>query len=430
MERTPSPQRNARHIDLERGIHSGSQSASDSSTYSQSSTYLPSLCETATRKTVQDEKAASRDPIVFQAQRREITKVLAEQDFELPPQPGSRVYRWLRWHFFSTYRRLFTLVFVANLTILVTFVIRTMTGRRGLTYYSTLTSTSANLLLSILVRQEHVVNVLYRISTAVSPNAPLLLRRCIAKIYGYGGLHSGCALGAVFWYIAFTCLATYHAFRPPSVEPAILVLTYVNIVLLLAITAFSHPLLRSCIHNWFEVTHRFAGWTVVAIFWAQTIVVARTDGQAAQQSLSRQLLITPTFWCLIIITLCIAYPWARLRKQPVIAEPLSEHAIRLHFRDIKVDMCQAIRIGDQPLKETHAFAVIGHKSESQVADWWSSARNAASLGTEKPSKPACPHCSHRQHASASFHAHMTIPKSVTVQCVLSISPPFGQRAYF
>lgn len=389
------------HVDMDADLEFGrcnTSGSSSSSAYSSSSTDVSTLKDEAYRITeIVNEKAIPQSETQSDLQPKKSDHRTGGKDLELPEEAGTRVYRWLRWNFFSTYRRLFTLVFSVNLAFLTLLTVRTLNGDSGLTYYSTITATAINLVFSTVVRNEHVVNTLFLLSTAVSPNAPLWVRKWVAKIYGYGGLHSGCAMAAVFWYVAFGCLVTYHTIEPPYIDDVILVITYANILLLVTIVIFSHPWLRNCIHHWFEATHRFAGWTAIALFWTQTILIARMNIRRSfspNETLGRELVKTPAFWCLIIVTLCLIYPWLRLRKHPVIAEPLSDHAIRLHFTHRNVNMCQAIRIGDRPLLETHAFAVIPRLPPSEPPP---PTRSSSCTQCHSPLKPTDPDSTHQPH---------------------------------
>lgn len=286
---------------------------------------------------------------------------------ELPKKIGIRAYRYIRWNFLSAYRRLFTIVFAANIAVLIALAC----GHSGadFNYNSTLDAASANLLLAILMRNEHVINVLFWLSSALPLSAPLLLRRWAAKIYAYGGVHSSCSLAALVWYIAFTGLATKHvnSTNPSTASrPAVVALSYVILSLLILIAVFAHPKLRSKLHDYFEATHRFAGWTAVGLFWAQTVLVAHYSSLTSQNTantitLHHALATSPPFYCLILITLCLIYPWSRLRLHTPRIEPLSPHALRLHFSHTNLAYCQGIRLTDAPLKETHAFAGIPNR---------------------------------------------------------------------
>ncbi|KIW36663.1 uncharacterized protein PV06_11081 [Exophiala oligosperma] len=67
---------------------------------------------------------------------------------------------------------------------------------------------------------------------------------------------------------------------------------------------------------------------------------------------------SPLFWCLLIATFSIVLPWLRLRKVPVRSEPLSDHAVQLHFTGEGLPLCAAVRLSTRPMLEWHAFATI------------------------------------------------------------------------
>ena len=48
-----------------------------------------------------------------------------------------------------------------------------------------------------------------------------------------------------------------------------LVIAYVVLALLVSMVTFAYPSFRVKYHDHFEAIHRFAGWTAVALVWAQ-----------------------------------------------------------------------------------------------------------------------------------------------------------------
>ncbi|KAI9796193.1 MAG: hypothetical protein M1833_006444 [Piccolia ochrophora] len=283
----------------------------------------------------------------------------------VPSKRGPRFWRALRLTFFSYYRRLFTLVFTTNLAVLVALAVRS----RGVASISTLshvsTASSVNLTVAVVFRHEHLVNLLFVVFGSIPVSAPLCIRRTLAKVFHYGGLHSGCGVATVCWFLLYAALVTRgFIIRDPAVireEPAIIVITYVLLTLLLGIVVFAHPRFRHLAHNSFEAVHRFAGWMGVVLLWIHTVIVANAFRKAQPgQSLGKFLVTIPPFWLLLITTLSIIYPWIHLRKVAVRPEYLSGHAVRLHFdyAASRVSLCTALRVSDNPLKEWHVFATI------------------------------------------------------------------------
>jgi hypothetical protein len=226
---------------------------------------------------------------------------------------------------------------------------------------SVLTAVSINLTASIAIRNEHVINMLFRIFvTNVSPRVPLAIRRAFAKVYHFGGVHSGGGVAAVSWYCLYTAVAM-HDFVDSARsqgQTVNMALTSIIWMLMFGLLVAAYPRVRAKMHDWFEISHRFFGWIILVLFWAQTLSFCiLTTRSRAGQSLVR----IPTFWALFIMTMAVIYPWARVRQTKVRCEVLSEHAIRMHVDQKEgqiMQPCRVIAISHSPLKETHKFATI------------------------------------------------------------------------
>jgi hypothetical protein len=160
----------------------------------------------------------------------------------------------------------------------------------------------------------------------------------------------------------------------------IAIITFVIDVLFISMIVFALPSLRAKYHNTFEVVHRFAGWTAVALFWVQLFLFAEVQRnlQTPMPSLSAVVYQSPVLYLLIIVTISLVLPWLRLRKVSVVAEPLSSHAIRLHFDYTNLPLCAAPRLSYNPLMEWHSFAGIPEPDGvgfsiivSKAGDWTS-----------------------------------------------------------
>ncbi|KAI9800498.1 MAG: hypothetical protein M1825_004046 [Sarcosagium campestre] len=292
----------------------------------------------------------------------------------VPDKHGSRLWRNLRLTLFSYYRRIFTIVFITNLAVVIGLAVKYKDVKSATILSTISTAASANLMAAVVFRHEHLVNLLFKTFGSVPKATPLCIRRPLAKVFHYGGLHSGCGVATVAWFIFYTVMLTrgFVINDPPEVrsEPGILVLTYLLLLLLVSIVVFAHPRFRHFAHNSFEAVHRFAGWTGVALLWIQTVMIS--NGMRKSQlgmTLGQALVETPSFWLLITTTLCIVYPWTHLRKVSVRAEYLSSHAVRLHFdyARSRVGLCTALRVSDNPLKEWHVFATIPSAEGSEFS---------------------------------------------------------------
>ncbi|KAF7335301.1 Nonribosomal peptide synthetase 12 [Mycena sanguinolenta] len=260
-------------------------------------------------------------------------------ELELPAKLGrSSFTRWLHHIAFSYYRKTFTLIFVANLVAFIIFVVQ----KDGHPLAPNVGSAaSANLMVTLLFRQENFVNLAYEIAVACPHSAPLWLRRRLAKVFHYGGAHSGAGVAAVVWYIMYTAVTTRDYIADPSNWGlANLATSYILVTMFIFILAAAHPVLRRRYHDYFE---------------AQTNTVSSKWGR---RPWGRYLISTPNFWTLCISTSCSILSWGRLRRHDVYPEVLSSHAIRLHFKYRDMDPFYGLKVSTKPLLEWHAFATI------------------------------------------------------------------------
>ena len=325
----------------------------------------------------------------------EITAVEVADEEEaphiLPPKHGSRWTRYLHcklrtieypicWligpnidNFFTSYRKSFALIFVANVFTLIGLTIRD-DGSPKLSDIGN--ATSVNLMVSILFRQENFVNLLYEVATCAPMWFPLYIRRKLAKVFHYGGFHSGCGVAAVAWYLLYTAIATKNFIAQPSQDVIANVFTsYILISMLCIILVGAHPRFRERFHDYFEAIHRFVGWSVLIIFWTQTYFATALVAAETKKSFGIALVKSPSFWCLLISTCCVILSWLRLRPRKVSAEVLSDHATRLHFKYSNMKPFYNVRVSTQPLLEWHSFHTIPNEKGgfsvvvSNAGDW-------------------------------------------------------------
>ncbi|KAK0624100.1 hypothetical protein B0T14DRAFT_536722 [Immersiella caudata] len=291
-----------------------------------------------------------------------------DDDDKLPEANGS-IWQWLRYKGLSAYHKLFITIMAANVAAFAVTLWKSRNSGFRLPLSILSTAVSANLLASVLLRQDYVVNFIFWLATRPGTSAPFFIRRRLAHVYHYGGVHSSCSVAASLWWVVFTVSATIHFTDPISPSrhgPIVLTLTYLILALLLAILTMAHPTLRAKLHNQFECTHRFAGWSALALVWSHLLVTAASQ-LSPSDSLGLALAKAPALYFLFLTTLSIALPWLRLRCVPVVPEPLSAHAIRLHFPTLPTPgpfASHGVRITDRPLVEWHAFAAIPTTSPS------------------------------------------------------------------
>lgn len=281
----------------------------------------------------------------------------------VPPKPAL----WRRWTalpVFSYYNRLVALVLLVN----AVFVLLAL-DFAAITVERLSDMVLINLSLAILIRQQYLINALFWLATRVPVTWPLRVRRRAAKVYHFGGLHSGAALAATAWFMAMVGVQVARYLREPdSVSSTWLWLTGVLLGLLLLMVSMAQPWVRSRFHNGFERVHRFAGWSALLLFWALTLL--------ASSETSASLLRSGSFWMLVLLTLSIALPWLRLRKVAVEHTRPCGHAVITRFKHTTPFAGSSTAISRHPLLEWHSFANIPAPGEagfrliiSRAGDW-------------------------------------------------------------
>ncbi|KAF5022546.1 hypothetical protein F66182_5379 [Fusarium sp. NRRL 66182] len=319
----------------------------------------------------EDEKAHAHVELKSQSSMSSLTTTLADKlDLEsgLPDKTMGQPFRGLRHRILIVYRTLFSLIGVLNLAALICVIALHLKSE----WLGTIMA--INLAVAVLVRQENMINALYAVFCSVPKHLPLWVRTRCAKIYHLGGVHSGAGVCATAWLVISTvrdtvCTAGFCRGDATGSLPAYVV-SWVLCGLLCSMVATAWPSFRKQHHNFFERFHRFAGWTALGLLWARTIL-AIDDSRPQHQDLGLAAVKSPDFWLLVVATLSIASPWLSLRKVPVEAEVLSDHAVRLHF-DYTVPVNGSFtRVSQRPLLEWHSFATISNPEPNHHAKGYS-----------------------------------------------------------
>ena len=225
-----------------------------------------------------------------------------------------------------------------------------------------------NFAVAVLIRQQHVLNAIFSAAARGSSRWRLQLRWMVSKVNHIGGLHVGAALAGTGWLCAFAAVAAVgRSGRPSAVDLVTFALAISLATIVIVVVLSALPPVRARVHNLFELTHRFGGWTSVGLFWALTLHLTHGDLGAWQM------------WVLGLITASIVWPWLTLRRVPISVECPSSHAAVVHLDyGVTPEHVSAVGISRSPLREWHAFATVTTPGQSgyrllvsRAGDWTS-----------------------------------------------------------
>jgi hypothetical protein len=227
-----------------------------------------------------------------------------------------------------------------------------------------------NLMLGILVRQQRFINFLFWLATRIPTSWPLWIRWGAGKVFHFGGLHVGGNTAGTAWFgLLVYGMVWNHLHDAGGASARTIAISSVMLTLLYLMIATAISPFRTRFHNQFEIVHRFAGWAVLALFWAQTVSVVADNGGTLVGSAA--------FWALCVITLSIVSPWLTLKKVPIDVHKPSGHAVAIRFDYGDTPFPGSSNaISFSPLVEWHSFANIPKPGEdgyrlivSRAGDW-------------------------------------------------------------
>ena len=149
-------------------------------------------------------------------------------------------------------------------------------------------------------------------------------------MFHFGGLHSGCASAGSVWFpLLLGSQALVLARGVPGVSVRTLALGIGIVLLLVAMLVTAFPPQRGRRHDRFEQVHRFGGWSVLLLFWAQTL--STIDDVRGALSFGEAVRTATQPWVLALMTVSVILPWLRLKRVDVRMERPSNHAVIARF---------------------------------------------------------------------------------------------------
>lgn len=235
--------------------------------------------------------------------------------------------------------------------------------------------TLANFGVGIFIRQQQIINFLFRVATSAPITWPLSIRWTLGKVYHFGGIHVGGFFSGSVWLIIFA----FTSFLQPSqsfiVPSAVKFMSIIHIILLLVMMTVALPVIRNPKHNLFERIARFGGWASLLLFWQHSLLLIQANAEA--EGFFRALISAPEIGILVYLTFCVIRPWLHLRKVPVsIVRPSNHVGISEFNYGVTPFPGSSTDLSRNPLLEWHSFANIPSPSKegfrlciSRAGDW-------------------------------------------------------------
>ncbi len=214
-----------------------------------------------------------------------------------------------------------------------------------------------NFAIANLIRQEHVINFLFKIATSAPVNWPLKIRWSLAKVYHFGGINVGTFFSGNLWFL-YAVIKRYQS----QAGIGLLTLMITHMLILLSMMVMALPQIRSRYHNQFEIVARFGTWSSLYLFLAQELIY------------SKNLI---HLFILAIVTFAVALPWLRLKKIKVDITTPSNHVALAKFNyGVTPFAGSSTDLSIDPLFEWHSFANIPYPNDpgfrltiSRAGDW-------------------------------------------------------------
>ena len=285
------------------------------------------------------------------------------------------LYRLLRNPALMPYHRLAVLVFAMNVFAFLQLAESVSFIHHQIPLPWLLYLTLANFGVGIFIRQQQVINLLFKMATSAPKSWPLSIRWALGKVYQFGGIHVGGYFSGTLWLTLFLFTATWGPESSFIVPSAVKVLGFFHLCVLLCVMYVALPHYRMVKHNSFEVISRFGNWLSLGLFWCQALVLIYAN--CGTESYIFSVFSAPEVYALAYLTFCVARPWLRLKKIPVDTVTPSNHvAISQFDYGVTPFAGSSTDLSRNPLLEWHSFANIPAPQKtgfrlciSRAGDW-------------------------------------------------------------
>jgi NAD(P)H-flavin reductase len=204
---------------------------------------------------------------------------------------------------------IFWWIFVSIFNILLLFIFYETIDLNDI---STSIFSVGNILIAILVRNELILHLLYRLAVWTSTKIVYGKYYFNSGIHYIGGVHASCATWGFLWLIVDVFQQLGNPSDPLSMttssDPISIAISSILLTLLFIIIITAIPPLRHKFHDTFEISHRYLGWSCLGI-----LVLHQIRFQfiiALNQTYPLETLLTnPVLLMVALMTFSIFLPW-------------------------------------------------------------------------------------------------------------------------
>lgn len=257
------------------------------------------------------------------------------------------------------------LVSLVNILLLVIFY-----DTLYLTDISTTIFSVSNILVAILVRNELILHLLYRLAVWTSVKIVYGKYYLNSSVHYIGGVHASCATWGFLWLIVDEFqqlgnpsdpLSMAISNDPVSIATSSILLTLLFIIIITAIPPFRHKF-----HDTFEISHRYLGWSCLIILVLHQIrfqfIIALNQAYPLETLLTNPVLLT-----IALMIFSIFLPWISVQCFDNFRMDCPSVGVLVVTLPGKADVGTFARISLDGI-EWHSFSVAGTSFNKQTAE--------------------------------------------------------------
>jgi predicted ferric reductase len=174
-----------------------------------------------------------------------------------------------------------------------------------------------NILVAVLIRNELILHLLYRLAVWTSVKIVYGKYYFNSSVHYIGGVHASCATWGFLWLLVDQFQQLGNPSDPLSIvtesDPISIAISSILLTLLFIIILTASPPFRDKFHDTFEINHRYLGWSCLAILVLHQIrfqfIIALSQAYPLET-----LLTNPVLLMIVVMVFSIFLPWISVQR--------------------------------------------------------------------------------------------------------------------